>query len=794
MERHLFLHQKEALAALNEAYSNKNIKSSGLLVIPTGGGKTFTAISWLKQMAQAYACKIMWLAQSFELLNQASLTFDELLPELKKIVVSSNTEHRRISDIQDTHDIVAITTQTAMAAMKKGGNRLESYLSNNRENLFIVVLDEAHHAPAHGCRTMLTYLKEQLPNIWLLGLTATPTYTDRNRRGWLWKIFDDGIIYEVEKGLLQREKILAKENILSKKTPSRIEISDEDFARLTRYHTDIPENIIEELASNQERNDFIINEYLSKIDFYGKVIIFLDRWYQCLYFREKLMEHQISADAVFYQNDGEENKKIIDRFRRGQIKVLLNVRMMTEGADVPDVKSVFITRETTSHILLHQMIGRALRGERAGGKKDVANIVLFGDTWNKNIAWAKPELDGGIEEDRVFSRSHPVESISQNLLNSLIQSLTFHNIDIPDYLDLIPIGWYLLEYVSFALEGKIEIVKDNVLVYPNEKEIWDGFIIDCIDNLSDDWADEELSFEQVRQKLIRYQSADLKEVKDNGLEKVYALCRHIAQSRVAPTFFSLDARDSMNIEHIAEQAITMNPYEQFQFLQREYASPGSVWNNLYDNFYHFKSTVDLYVNKHLFQNGENEGVSHTFDLPPVASSPQFSQANEKEIVRAVKQRDKNMCVCCGLTSKETKLVVTSIYTFSDATQFSNLQTLCTGCNSINKARHYNFMTNTSSLVRAKKFDGVPFDKKFEKDLNRLKSAIRASVNFFYGCNACHSVKISRRRNSPDYKICKIYVYSSNDISQINVQVQAVKDYITATLGQQHIETVEFIQI
>ena len=188
------------------------------------------------------------------------------------------------------------------------------------------------------------------------------------------------------------------------------------------------------------------------------------------------------------------------------------------------------------------------------------------------------------------------------------------------------------------------------------------------------------------------------------------------------------------------------------------------------------------------------GGPHTFDLPSVATLPQFSQANEKEIIRAVKQRDKNMCVCCGLTSKETKLVVASIYIFNDAMQFSNLQTLCTGCNLINKARHYNFMNNTSSLVRTKKFDGVPFDKKFEKDLNRLKSAIRASVNFFYGCNACHSVKISRRRNSPDYKICKIYIYSSNDISQINVQVQAVKDYVIAILGQQHIETVEFIQI
>jgi superfamily II DNA or RNA helicase len=52
--------------------------------------------------------------------------------------------------------------------------------------------------------------------------------------------------------------------------------------------------------------------------------------------------------------------------------------MLTEGVDIPDVKTVFLTRQTTSSILLTQMIGRALRGEKAGGiNKDVANIVMF---------------------------------------------------------------------------------------------------------------------------------------------------------------------------------------------------------------------------------------------------------------------------------------------------------------------------------------------------------------------------------------------------------------------------------
>ncbi len=47
--------------------------------------------------------------------------------------------------------------------------------------------------------------------------------------------------------------------------------------------------------------------------------------------------------------------------------MLINIKILTEGTDIPDVQTVFITRETKSDILLTQMIGRALRGPRMGG-------------------------------------------------------------------------------------------------------------------------------------------------------------------------------------------------------------------------------------------------------------------------------------------------------------------------------------------------------------------------------------------------------------------------------------------
>ena len=74
-------------------------------------------------------------------------------------------------------------------------------------------------------------------------------------------------------------------------------------------------------------------------------------------------------------------KKNIELYRSGEIKVLVNVNILTEGVDLPMTKTVFLTRPTVSTILMTQMVGRALRGTKAGGTAD-AYIVSFVDNWN----------------------------------------------------------------------------------------------------------------------------------------------------------------------------------------------------------------------------------------------------------------------------------------------------------------------------------------------------------------------------------------------------------------------------
>ena len=62
----------------------------------------------------------------------------------------------------------------------------------------------------------------------------------------------------------------------------------------------------------------------------------------------------------------DENARILEAFRRNNFDVLISIKMLTQGTDISDIQTVFITRETKSDVLLTQMIGRSLLDPRMG--------------------------------------------------------------------------------------------------------------------------------------------------------------------------------------------------------------------------------------------------------------------------------------------------------------------------------------------------------------------------------------------------------------------------------------------
>lgn len=103
--RTLYEHQKRAMECLD--IMNKNQSYSTLVVLPTGGGKTYTASMWLLKNALDKNKKILWVAHRHMLLNQAAESFQkfayaEITPHIASFhfrIVSGDSSHDRAIDI-----------------------------------------------------------------------------------------------------------------------------------------------------------------------------------------------------------------------------------------------------------------------------------------------------------------------------------------------------------------------------------------------------------------------------------------------------------------------------------------------------------------------------------------------------------------------------------------------------------------------------------------------------------------------------------------------------------------------
>ncbi|WP_230968151.1 DEAD/DEAH box helicase family protein [Nostoc sp. WHI] len=794
-----FQHQIEAFEALSQTFKFGSEKpGSGILVLPTGAGKTFTAVRWLCDHVIPKNIKILWLAPSFYLLDQALATFKNSatnIPEPKKTLkircFSSNPSHAKASSIQLTDDIVIMTIQTAINYLHtdgkdNSGHKVETafkkFIDSCKETGLFVVVDEAHHSPAYGCRNLLIGEKSSalglrglVPGLHLLGLTATPTYNDRARRGWLWKIFENEIIYEAKKESLILQEILARPKYIEVSTGKELEVDDGLYDRLVKQHKDLPESIINKLATDKHRNNFIVDTYASNKEAYGKTIIFADRWFQCVYIKEKLiekgklLEKEIRVDAIYSHIDADpgsaearnkrtqsDNQRIMEEFRDGKLDVLINVRMLTEGVDVPNVQTVFITRQTTSSILMTQMIGRALRGKKVGGSSE-ANIVLFFDEWKRLIDWADPKAGETIDDTKPVVIGHyPLEYISIRLIEELSKSIVTGGDYRIEYKKICPIGWYKTEIVYPNADNKhksTEASTEFVMVYEHTKDKFKDFIkfilsANLLDESSKEYLDDELMQPKVEKwinKCFDRKTDDIGQKLEPDLIKIV---RHIAQDpyQSAPEYHSFEQRETYDLDKIAYKVIDFSSRLKYEYLDKEFSQPETLWKVFYKSLIRFETAVDAAIRNII--NPKPEGKITPSEIIP----PEIIELNEVE-KEEVKKRDGYTCLCCGVNTKG-KLQIDHIKPFSmgGETSKENSQTLCVTCNRCKGQHEIDFRCNTTKLITQQNLD-LSFISDREKPINTLTRV----VNFFYHCKAVS--KIDWEVYTYTYNI---YLYPSNN--------------------------------
>ena len=385
--KQLYEHQVEALEVLKQIDRHESFKS--VLVIPTGGGKTLTACWWLLYCALNNKKKVLWLAHRQLLLEQAAKTFE--LNAYADVMTNRwgfnyriiSGTHQSTQMIERTDDLLIVSKDSLAKRVKS----LDCWLKGEKE-LYIIV-DEAHHASAPTYEKILNHLQTKVPNIKLLGLTATPFRSDARH---LSEVFPDDIAYKIDLTDLIKRGILSLPHFEECQTDLVLELTKEEQKKL-ELEDWIPSDIAIKMAKHKLRNAMIVRKYDYKK--YGQTIVFAINRVHALVLKSLFEKSGVKCGVIISRETddilemkqfGAENEAVITAYQCGEINILINVNILTEGVDLPQTRSVFLTRPTTSATLMTQMIGRALRGSKAGGTNE-AYIVSFIDDWQDKITW-----------------------------------------------------------------------------------------------------------------------------------------------------------------------------------------------------------------------------------------------------------------------------------------------------------------------------------------------------------------------------------------------------------------------
>ncbi len=459
----------------------------GVLVMPTGSGKTETAVNWLLRNWVNDGGRVLWLAHREELLRQAARTFyrqSGLAAKRASLRVRLvSTRHCRFHQIDPADDIVCCSVHS----LARAGAEAKRLLEDKR---LFVVIDEAHHAPAKSYRDAIHAL-EAAGSHRLLGLTATPTRTAERERPELARLFGKRTLYQVAASELIARELLARPIPVNVKTEvsGEQQMTPADFKHLVDFHEPSAE-MLARLGRSAPRNALIARHYASNSDRYGKTLVFTTDVRGAAELTEALRAAGVSAEYVASwrpdQREGDrvDAREVIDRFRdpKSGLDVLVNVEMLTEGVDLPMTRTVFLARPTSSEVLLRQMIGRALRGPKAGGNKE-AFIVSFEDHWNQYSDYLSPmdllagdeaSAEGPAKPEPEAPGRQPQElpAISWDDIVTVSRAIRSSIPDADaDVFEAVPHGMYVIEQETDGVA-----VRNVIHVYEHQRTCWEALL------------------------------------------------------------------------------------------------------------------------------------------------------------------------------------------------------------------------------------------------------------------------------------------------------------------------------
>ena len=376
----LYPYQRQVLSDIFHAISSPERRAVAHL--PTGAGKTRIAAHaacHLLNKTDTDNALVIWLASTEELCEQAA---DELSKAWTYLGLREVSVHRhwgnRTLDLRRLSSGFLVTGLDKLRSTAFQDHTLLAHLANCTAG---VIFDEAHQAVAKT----YSFITEQLCSVRppLLGLTATPgrtaTFTDADYR--LASMFNHKKVSIDPRGHDSAVTYLIQNRYLADPSFVRIGFSSETTIPDPEPGMDYSANDLDGLGRNRQRTHKIVELATDAAARHLRTIIFCPSVESAIECDRRLQAKGIPSYVVTANTTREDRRAIIDIFKsdRRDHMVLFNYGVLTAGFDAPRTRCVIIARPTTSLVLYSQMVGRAMRGPRAGGNS-TAVILTVADT------------------------------------------------------------------------------------------------------------------------------------------------------------------------------------------------------------------------------------------------------------------------------------------------------------------------------------------------------------------------------------------------------------------------------
>ena len=383
----LYPHQRDVVAGLLDyldASRASELSPADRRVVahlPTGAGKTRVASHVVSNLLNSGPRDerglVIWLANAAELCEQAS---KELTLAWSHLGRWDAPLHRFWGEYDS--DLPAISGGFLVAGLQK----LWASSRESRRQLIqlssiaaIVVFDEAHQAMAPTYERMVEALQWEDPP--LLGLTATPgrgaLLGPEDLR--LAELFRGHKVTIDPQGYGNPVRYLIDGGYLASPLFRQVEFASEEETIDLGDVADYGGGLLDTIGRDQRRFATVSDLVSREMRRHNRVMVFCPSVENVVATADELRTRGLDAVAVTGGTDSEERSSTIRRFRSREspAMALLNFGVFTAGFDAPATSCVIVARPTTSVVLYSQMIGRAMRGTKAGGNRncDIWTVV-----------------------------------------------------------------------------------------------------------------------------------------------------------------------------------------------------------------------------------------------------------------------------------------------------------------------------------------------------------------------------------------------------------------------------------